>query len=274
VLDVSLDVSRLVPEAQPIALAAGEVFLRHTRPWFVGVLAHGSALKGGFIPGCSDVDFQLYLEPAAFAVNGELPLALCIEIHRDLAAINPAPFRYLQCFAHPCAVPEGQVGPIPGAYAVVAGRLPVPEATAEQIRASARRALKALVPVQPALPRALLDSGEGRLQRRARLTCTEVWPALYQVLALREADAVAIWNLPKPAAIALLPVEHPLGRAIRAFDVAVRTYYPAEETVDGALEVIWQGAEFQRAVKAWWAAEDERASAEPVASIRNAQVEE
>ena len=44
-----MDVSRLVPEAQSIAAAAGEVYLRHTRPWFVGLIAHGSAVKGGFI---------------------------------------------------------------------------------------------------------------------------------------------------------------------------------------------------------------------------------
>ncbi|MEO7003466.1 MAG: hypothetical protein ABI068_16690 [Ktedonobacterales bacterium] len=51
-----IDVSRLMVEAQPIARAAAEVYLRHTTPWFVGLVAHGSALKGGFIAGCSDVD--------------------------------------------------------------------------------------------------------------------------------------------------------------------------------------------------------------------------
>jgi hypothetical protein len=246
-----IDVSRLVPEARPIAAAAAEVYPRHTQPWFVGLLAHGSALKGGVIPNCSDIDLQLYLEPAAFAENGHLPLALCIAIQRDLSRISPAPFRYIQCFAHPCALPEGQVGPVPGAYAVLAGRLPVSEVTADQLRAAARAALAALVPVQPALPAALLDSGEGRLQRRARYICTEVWPALYQVLSLQQPDPLAVWNLPKPNAIELQPAETLLGKAIRAFDAAVRAYYPDEATSDGALEVILCGVEFLRAAKAW-----------------------
>jgi hypothetical protein len=60
-----MNVSRLVPEAQPIAAAAGEVYLRHTQPWFIGLVAHGSAIKGGFIANCSDIDLQLYLDPGA-----------------------------------------------------------------------------------------------------------------------------------------------------------------------------------------------------------------
>lgn len=63
---IPFDVSALVPEARPIAHAAAGVYLRHAEPWFVGLLAHGSALKGGFIPDCSDIDFQLYLDPAVF----------------------------------------------------------------------------------------------------------------------------------------------------------------------------------------------------------------
>jgi hypothetical protein len=114
-----MDVSRLVPEAKVIAARAGEVYVKHTRPWFVGLIAHGSAVKGGFIPNCSDIDLQLYLEPAAFSENGSLPLALCIAIARDLAPISAAPFRYIQGYAHPCALPPGQVGPIPGAYALL-----------------------------------------------------------------------------------------------------------------------------------------------------------
>ncbi|HLJ36417.1 MAG TPA: hypothetical protein VKU38_22350 [Ktedonobacteraceae bacterium] len=64
-----LDLAPLVPEAQEIARAAATVYLRHLGQWCIGVLIHGSGLKGGYIPGCSDVDFQVYLEPAAFDSN-------------------------------------------------------------------------------------------------------------------------------------------------------------------------------------------------------------
>ena len=246
-----MDVSRLVPQAQPIAAAAGEVYLQHTQPWFVGLVVHGSAVKGGFIANCSDIDLQLYLDPPAFSEDGQLPLALCISIQRDLAQVSPAPFRYIQCYAHPCALPAGQVGPIPGAYTVLAGCLPVPEASREQLLTTARAALATLMPVEPTLPGALLDSGEGRLQRRARYICTEVWPVLYQLLALQQADPIAVWNLPKPSAIALLAGDAPLGQAIRAFDAAVRAYYPDEATAGGALEIIGRGVDFLRVAKAW-----------------------
>jgi hypothetical protein len=249
-----VDVSRLVPEAQPIAAAAAEAYMLHTRPWFVGLVAHGSALKGGFIANCSDVDLQLYLDPAAFSENGNLPLALCLAIQRDLARISPLPFRYIQCHAYPCAMPPGRVGPVPGAYAVLAGRLPVPEASAAELRSVARTALAALEPVSPALTAALLDSGEGRLQRRARYMCTDVWPLLYQVLTLQKSDPIAIWNLPKPYAIALLASADRLGQAIRAFDAAVRSHYPDEATPEGALEIIRLGVAFMREAKTWWVA--------------------
>ena len=68
------DTSHLAPAAQRIASRAAVVYLEHTQPWFIGLLAHGSAYKGGYIPGCSDIDFQLYLDPVAFTSAGTLPL--------------------------------------------------------------------------------------------------------------------------------------------------------------------------------------------------------
>lgn len=249
---IAFDVSSLVVAAQPIAAAAAEVYLRHTEPWFVGLMAHGSALKGGYIPGCSDVDFQLYLEPAAFTDEGALPFELGAAIHRGLARIDPHPFSYIQCYAHPCALPADQIGPIPGAYALLAGRLPVPEATAADLLTSARRALSLLHPVPDYVRDGLLDHGAGRLQRHTRLLCTDVWPVLFQALSVREAEPLAVWRLPKPEAIALLPEGEPVGRAIRAFDAAARAYYPEQSSVDAALAVLRTGIAFRRAVAAWW----------------------
>jgi hypothetical protein len=95
-----IDVSRVAAEARPVVQQAAAVYLRHTQPWFVGLLIHGSALKGGFIAGCSDVDLQLYLDASAFTSDGQLPLDLCLAIYPDLATVDPAPFRYLQ--PEPC----------------------------------------------------------------------------------------------------------------------------------------------------------------------------
>jgi hypothetical protein len=74
---------------------------------------------------------------------------------------------------------------------------------------------------------------------------------LYQLLTLQQQqDPISVWNLPKHSAIALLSDATPPGQSIRTFDAAVRAYYPAEATTDGALEVIWRGVEFLRAAKA------------------------
>ena len=68
-----LDFAPIIPEAQEIVRAAAIAYLRHLGQWCIGVVIHGSALKGGNIPGCSDVDFQVYLETQAFGSNGNLP---------------------------------------------------------------------------------------------------------------------------------------------------------------------------------------------------------
>ncbi len=183
-----MNLEPIVPEARPVVEKAAAVYIHHTRQDFVGLIVHGSALKGGFIAGCSDVDLQLYVMPNALDAAGHLPFELTVAIHRDLARIDPAPFRYIQCYAFSTRMRDGWVGPVPGAYHVVAGRLPIPEATGEQLGQGARASLAALNPVPSYLTDGLLDHGGGRLEARVRLLCTEVWPALYHVLIVRGAD--------------------------------------------------------------------------------------
>lgn len=250
---MAVDVTRLVPEAQHIAARVAAVYLEHTAPWFVGLLAHGSAYKGGYIAGCSDIDFQLYLDPAAFTPASTLPLPLLTAIHHDLAPIDPSPFRYVQCYALPCATPPGQTPPVPGAYALLAGRLPVAEATSAQLYDSARLALARLEPLSRSLASELTSCGGERLQQKTRLLCTEVWPTLYYIATLQRGDPIAIWNLPKQDVIALLPPDSEICGAIRAFYAAVRDYYPDEATVEGRLAVIECGVAFLYAAQAWWA---------------------
>lgn len=245
---VSIDVSGLLPDAQPIVARVAAIYMKHTAPWFIGLLAHGSAVKGGYISNCSDIDFRLYLTDDAFAPDGELPLALGMAIHQELAQIDPTPFRYIQCYAFKDHRRPGWVGPIPGAYHLVAGRIPVPLATADALRESAKHDLATLQPDAFNL----LGHGGGRLERQVRLHCTQVWPVLYQVVALQQADPIQVWNLPKQAVIALLPIESELGQAIRAYDQAVRTYYPTERSVTDGLKVLKTGMAFLEAAKRWW----------------------
>lgn len=247
-----IDVSGLLPEARPIAERAAAAYLKHTAPWFIGLLAHGSAVKGGVIPGCSDLDFQLYLDDAAFSRQGQLSLELAFAIGRDLAGIDLGPFRYIQCYAKRPKPEEGFVGPIPGAYHLIAGRLPVPEATAEQLRESARQALARLNPATAFSLGPLLGPGGVRLARNLRLLCTIVWPVLYQVLTLQQADVLAIWRLPKDKAIDWLPPGSALHGSAASFYQVVRRYYPAEDSLETAFALIKAGAAFLEAAKSWW----------------------
>jgi hypothetical protein len=192
-----VDVSGLIPEARPIAEKVATVYLKHTAPWFIGLIVHGSAVK-----------------------TGELQ--------------------------------EGFVGPIPGAYYLVAGKLPVAEAAAQQLRSSARRALTELDPAPTFVMGELLGPGRVRLARNIRLLCTKVWPVLYQVLTCQQNDAIAVSCLPKEEAIAQLPPNSALHGAALGFYQAVKAYYPAENSLDGAFSIIEFGVAFLKAAKSWW----------------------
>lgn len=251
-----IDVSGLIPEAQPIATRVAEIYLKHTSPWFIGLIAHGSAVKGGFIPGCSDIDFQLFLDDSAFSPQGHLPLTLGFAIRRELESVQLKPFRYVQCYPHSSKPLPGHIGPIPGAYHLLSGKLPVPEATASQLRGSAVDALKELDPSPSFIMGKLLGHGGVRMARTIRLLCTKVWPVLYQVLTVRSDDPVAVWRLSKKKAIMQLPERSALADLIQKFHRSIQDYYPDETSLEGAFLVIENGMGFLITAKTWWQAND------------------
>jgi hypothetical protein len=260
---MEFDISPLVAVARPIALRAARVYWEHTQPWFVGLLVHGSALKGGYVPGCSDIDFQLYLRDGAFDAAGNPLLDIGVAIQRDLAKINPFPFQYIQCYARQCRLsPKGEksntghdIGPVPGAYHMVAGDLPVPEATAQELIERARQTLDRLQPTPPTyISTNLLEHGGGRLERITRLLCTDVWPTLYSILVLTTGRPWDVWKLPKEAAIDMLVEGEGPEAEIRAFYASVRAHYMGERSVESALEVIKSGAGFLSAAWEWYGA--------------------
>jgi hypothetical protein len=254
------DLSGVQPAAQQVVHAVASIYARHTAPWLIGLLVHGSACKGDFIPGCSDIDLKLYLRDEAFVVPGtgnKLPFALAAAIYRDLARVDPTPFQYIQCYAERSVPREGQLGPVAGAYHVVLGRMPVSEATAAQLRAAARAALERLDPYPKYIAEDLLEHGGGRFERAVRFACTDVWPVLYQLLCLQQPDPVQVWSLPKRQAIALLPQGSTLQSAIAGFLASVTTYYAGERSVERGLverglQVLQDAVAFLDAARTWW----------------------
>lgn len=247
-----IDLSPIVPEAQSIVRAATLAYLQHLSKWCIGVIIHGSALKGGYIAGCSDIDFQLYLEPEAFCDNGDLPLDLAMALHRDLSKIDPTPFQYIQGYAFSSQKKTGMTGLIPGAYHIITGTLPVPEATEEELQVAARQTLEKLNISDIFHPQELLQHGDWKLAQRVRWICTDVWPMLYHVLTIQQGKGIAMWQLPKHEAMKLLPQESALAQTLQTFYQAICAYYPTETSVDDALKAIQGGLVFLQSVKAWW----------------------
>lgn len=235
-----------------INAAVREVMLTHAGTSFIGLILQGSAAKGGFIPGSSDIDYVLYVADAALNEAGTLPAEQCIAIHLALSAIDVAPFRYIQ-FSVVSPLANPYPGPVPGAYKLLAGRLPVPEATGAELYADAVRSLDALVPDRAFDPHQLLDHGEERIERSTRLMCTKAWPLAFQLLTALHKDGLRIWRLDKLEAAALLAREPGVAAEMNGFLAAVRAYYPQERPVTKALDVISAGIAFIRAVKRHWA---------------------
>lgn len=252
------DVSVLTPEARPIVSAAAKIYHKHLQPWLLGILVHGSAYKGGFIPGCSDIDLQIYLKAEVFGEHRNLPFELAVAIQRELRAIDTSPFQYLQAYELPEQPEEilatrNWVGPIPGAYRLIYGILPAQEATAEQLIAGSKNAIKRAIDYIPHdVAHEMLQHGGGQLERRTRLICTDVWPALYSLLALRTQQPFDIWRLSKEEAIALLPESEAAGQAIRNFYRSVYRYYGDEQTFDNMLAIFEHARLFASAVEKWY----------------------
>ena len=191
------------------------------------------------------LDKQAFCDPHRVAC----PALFCL--HRDLSQLDPTPFRLVQCRAF-ATLPEGHTGLVPGAYHLLAGRMPVAEATREELVLSARQAFQQLIPVPPKLVGSLLEHGKGHLAWQVRWLCTGVWPTLSQLLVLQGHDPFEVWRLPKPEAIALLPATSPAAGAIRAFLQAARSYYPTEQSTEDGLQVIATGMAFMQAAHGWW----------------------
>jgi hypothetical protein len=234
----SFDLEPLPEVSRPVARVASEIYLRHTDPWLQAILIHGSALKGDIIPNCSDIDLQVYLSSEAF-VDGELTLETWLAIHRDLSDIDPAPFRYVQCYPRGGNIGRDWLGPIPGGYHILYGELPEDEATLEEVINAAETAVAALPPTPPALA-GNLGQGDGGISRRLRLLTTQVWPALRQSLIVGGHDAYKVWSSPRPELFAMMR-SGPMREAAEAFERCLQAHFVEKKDAITALAGIEQG---------------------------------
>ena len=249
-----IDVTGIQPTARSIVEEIANVFIDHLGASLVTLVGHGSAVKGGIIPGSSDVDAIAFVRPDPLTAHGELPLELAVALHRDLAQIDPAPFRYLQAYIQPAGTMHG-AGFIPGTFHIVTGAPEVPVATGDELLAAARRALAELDPdaARSRISHALLNHGEGRLDRQVRWACTDVWPLMYHVACVHLDDGLAAWQQTKHEVLAILADDPVIGAPLAHWFEIVTNHYASGERLESALAVLSAAAAFYDATAQWFA---------------------
>jgi hypothetical protein len=179
-----------------------------------GIVLHGSAVKGGGIPGYSDIDFMVFLTPEAFDGDGNLPDEAAFALQER---IGPLPWRdagvlYPQAYFYDARrLPDWWTGPAPGAHQVLFGRLPeaaVP--TAERLRAIEARYLSEVLPGRTtANVQNFADGDDASLARRVRLLGTDVTPTVFALATAASDDPLELWALPKFEALARIEALYP-----------------------------------------------------------------
>ncbi|WP_454189831.1 hypothetical protein [Paenibacillus sp. Marseille-Q7038] len=228
-----------------------DIVLKHVRSFFIGLIVQGSAVKGGVISGSSDIDYVLYVDDLGLNEQGALPFEICINIHKELSKIDVKPFRYIQ-FSVLSHKTNKYLPPISGSFQLLAGLLLEPVASDEQIYRDAIESLERLKPEVAFHSHQLLDHGEDRIERCARLMCTIVWPVVFQLLTVIHHDGTRIWNLKKQEAVSLLSNEPIIGGKAEYFLCSVQSYYPQEQSPEKALKLIEDGISFLKVAKRVW----------------------
>lgn len=205
------------------------------------IVLHGSALKGGFIRGYSDIDFMVFLAPPTFNDRGDLPDATVFALQERVAALpwQALGFNYPQAYFYDARrMPDWWTGPVPGAYRLLHGALPAGiEATAEALRAGSRRFLQSLPGDLASQLRNFADSDDSTLPRRVRLIGTGVSTSLFVLLTLAGEDPLEVWSLSKLEALERVERLHPDSEGPRLardyFESVARLF--ASPTFDSAL---------------------------------------
>lgn len=218
------------------------------------VVLHGSALKGGGIPGYSDIDFMVFLAPDCFDEHGELSDEDVFAIQECIGPLpwREAGFSYPQAYFYDARrLPEWWTGPAPGSYRELWGRLPAQAVpTTERLRAIEVRFLREDLGRQlAAMLRNFADADDASLPRRVRLLGTGVTPAVFAVLSLDADDLLALWALPKFDALARLEARYPdePGPAlVRQFYENVARLYQGEFDPELGRQTFRTGVRFLR----------------------------
>lgn len=215
------------------------------------IVFHGSAAKGGFIAGFSDVDLMVLLKSECFDEFG-LGLDYAFAIHERIASLawDRAAARYPQVYFYDQRrMPDWWTGPVPSASLVLYGAFPQRlRPTSDGMRVAALHLLRDELPnLIRNDAESLADSADRDLPRRLRLLSTRVTPALFSLLVLRSEDPLGEWARTKQEAAEVLTEEYPgVGDAAlpRQFYRSLPALYGQQFDVELARRTYRMGLEF------------------------------
>lgn len=164
----------------------------------VAIINKGSTVKGGFIPGLSDMDLHVYLKDDAFVYNDFLKLELGLSLNERLDKlirqydIGGGPIQVIMINV---SKPKNWSGPLPGTYIVLYGdECPETPPKAEEMLEYDRVNLQ-----NPSygygLVNSFTDKTSDALPGYVRRLNTAVTPTFYRVLSLTTGKPLKVWKM-------------------------------------------------------------------------------
>jgi len=166
----------------------------------VAIINKGSTVKGGFIPGLSDVDLHVYLKNDAFAYSDFLRLELGLSMQEKIdELIHKYDFGGgpIQVIMINVSQPRDWSAPLPGTYLVLYGddcpeEPPTVESMLEQDQENLRNPNYAY-----GLINSLADKSSDSLAGYVRRLNPAVTPTFYRVLSILTRDPFKVWMMTK-----------------------------------------------------------------------------
>lgn len=166
----------------------------------VAIIAKGSTVRGGFIPGLSDLDLHVYLTEEAFVFSDFLKIELGLKLQEHM---DPLIQKYdigggpIQVILLNVAKPRDWSGPLPDTYVLLYGdACPESEPIAEEMLKQDLENLAAPT-YGYGLANSLADKSNDQLAGYVRRLNTAVNPNLFRVLSLLTREPLRVWKMTK-----------------------------------------------------------------------------
>lgn len=218
--------------------AARAAFGEHLR----GAILKGSALKGDFIEGYSDLDVHLFVDAAAMRGVDVPALDRALAFQKLFGSVEPRDYGVNSCqlfFVTWGRYPAGWVRPIPGAYEVIYGALP-PGFTdldpADYVR-GAHDWLDASPRWIDTLLGRFVDKPDRTVADLIRLAGTILKPVPYCAAVILHGDPFRIWRLPLAEVLPLVAAEISPSGSLGAFFARVQEWPAIEGDPDQLREL-------------------------------------